>query len=214
MNIKTTAILLLSLACLLNMNAQSFGYCELVRNSIYAGIKIPIYIKTDLEQENVSLKISQGIVEKGEDGKFYVTVPDSMIGKKVMVSIIENKSNGVIGETKYRVLPVPSPHVVLGPNIRGGYHNADEILKYPRLRAFMNTSFPYDIKWSVASFRINIIENGKLIYNESCEGDTLPIKVQDLIRKARPNTSITFSEIHVFSEIGTKTTDDLTIFIK
>lgn len=196
------------------LTAQTYGYVEPVRSTvIYAGIPIPVTVQTDGRPEEVSVSISNGLVEQDGD-KFYLHVPDSMQGKLVTVSVSKKKTGKEIGSSKFRVYKVPNPHPFVGAWIRNGYHTAENLLKYPKLRAVMWEGFPYDVKWTVIAFRATVVCQGRLVADEICYGDTIPVSIQKLIRKAPSNSSVTFSNIIAHSEAGTMSAiSDITAFV-
>jgi len=196
------------------LSAQTYGYVEPVRSAvIYSGIPIPVTVQTDGRPEDVTLSISEGIVEQ-EGDKYYLQVPDYMQGKRVIVSILKKKTGKEIGSSKFRIYKVPNPHPCVGAWIRNGYHTADELLQLPKLRAVMWAGFPYDVKWSVISFRATVVSQGKVVADEICYGDTIPMSIQQIIRKAPSNSSVTFSNIMAHSVAGAmRTSTDFTVFI-
>lgn len=207
-------LLLLAVVFLNRLSAQTYGYVEPVRSAvIYSGIPIPVTVQTDGRPEDVTLSISEGVVEQ-EGDKYYLQVPDYMQGKRVTVSVLKKKTGKEIGSSNFFVYKVPNPNPSIGALFREGYYTADEILKYTRLRATEWANFPYDVKWSVISFRATVISQGKVVADEICYGDTIPMSIQQIIRKAPSNSSVTFSNIMAHSVAGAmRASTDFTVFI-
>lgn len=207
-------VLLLAVISPNRLSAQTYGHVEPVRSAvIYAGLPIPVTVQTDGRLEDVTLSISEGRVEQ-EGDNYYLQVPDSMQGKLVTVSVLKKKTGKEIGFSKFRVYKVPNPHPCVGAWIRNGYHTADELLKFPKIRAVMWEGFPYDVKWYVISFRATVISQGKVVADEICYGDTIPMSIQQIIRKAPSNSSVTFSNIMAHSVAGAmRASTDFTVFI-
>ncbi len=215
MNYKLASLFGILFLLLCNwISAQTYGYVEPVRSAvIYSGIPIPVTVQTDGRPEDVTLTISEGII-KQEGSKYYLQVPDSMQGKRVTVSVLKKKTGKEIGSSKFFVYKVPNPNPYLGTLFREGYYTADEILRYTRLRATEWANFPYDVKWYVISFRAAVISQGKVVADEICYGDSIPLSIQQIIRKAPSNSSVTFSNIIAHSEAGAmRTSTDFTVFI-
>ncbi|MBO7586852.1 MAG: TonB family protein [Bacteroidales bacterium] len=208
------AVLLLTVTSSGKLSAQTYGYVQPVRSAvIYAGIPIPVTVQTDGRPEEVEVSVSEGSVEQDGD-KYYLQVPDSMQGKLVTVTVMRKKTGKEIGFSKFRVYKVPNPHPCVGVWIRNGYHTADELLKYPKLRAVMWEGFPYDVKWSVISFRATVVSLGNVVADTICYGDTIPVTIQQAIRNAPGNSSVTFSNIIAHSVAGAKSAiSDITVFI-
>ena len=196
------------------LSAQTYGYVEPVRSAvIYSGIPIPVTVQTDGRPEDVTLTISEGVV-KQEGNKYYLQVPNSMQGKRVTVSVLKKKTGKEIGSSHFFVYKVPNPNPSIGALFREGYYTADEILKHTMLRATEWTNFPYDVKWYVISFRATVVSQGKVVADEICYGDTIPMSIQQIIRKAPSNSSVTFSNIMAHSVAGAmQTSTDFTVFI-
>ena len=149
-------------------------------------------------------------------GKFNVTVPASMIGKTVTATVAAKvgESTKTMGSTTFRVKKVPDPRGVLGAGIRGGKRSKAELLANPMIRATMGDDFVYDLKWSVNSYRVIIINKGIEEPAIVCQGAALSDKAKSAIQKASSNASIYFSDIKVSSEAGTRTLDEFSVRIR
>ena len=194
--------------------AQETGYVEPLKCAVvYSGIPIPVEVHTDAKPENVTLTVSTGRVEKGENNTYYLYMPDSTQGKTVTVSMLNKKSGKQIGSSRFRIHKVPDPIFLVGAKIRDGFHRPNEILSYPKLKATMSEDFIYDIKWEVIAYRINIIRNGVSVVDRICLGDSIPQDIQWIIKTAPTNSSVTFKNIVVFSTAGARMLPGFTIFI-
>ena len=219
-NYSTMKKILLSIIILfltMVLKAQSCAYVEPLRAAvIYANLPCPLVLHSDVSADKVTLVTSAGRIEQ-EGDRYYLITPDSMMGKRVTVSILDTKTMNEIGSSKFLVYKVPDPFLFLGANISNRYKTyctAEEMLKHPILRATMNVGFIYDIKWTVESFRITIIRKGKVVVDTVCKGDTIPQSVQRTICTAPTNTSITFREIKVHSSFGDREIENMTVFIE
>ena len=200
--------------CVTQGVAQKTGYVEPLKCTVvYSGIPIPVEVHADAKLENVTLTVSTGRVEKGENNTYHLYMPDSMQGKTVTVSMLNNKSGKEIGSSKFRIYRVPDPIFLVGAKIRDGFHRPNEILSYPKLRATMSEGFIYDIKWEVIAYRINIISNGVSVVDRICLGDSIPQDIQKIIRMVPTNSSVTFRNIVVSSTAGARMLPGFTIFI-
>lgn len=192
--------------------AQHYGFVQTVKQTgVYAGIPVPLNIITDGEPKDVSLATSHGVIKDS-----YLTVPDSMVGKKVRISVMKksSKTETEIGSSSFFVYKVPDPHLVLGPRVRGGYQNRGDLLFYPKIRATMEENFPYDIKWEVINFRAIVIRDGKVVANEVCYGDMLTEKLQALIRDLPGHSTVVFDNVVVTSVVGTRVLKGFTVVIR
>lgn len=192
--------------------AQHYGFVQTKKQTgVYAGVPVPLNIITDGKPEDVSLAASVGVIKDT-----YLTVPDSMVGKKVKISVMKksSKTEAEIGSSTFFVHKVPDPHLVLGPRVRGGYQNRGDLLFYPKIRATMEENFPYDIKWEVINFRAIVIRDGKVVANEVCYGDMLTEKLQALIRDLPGHSTVVFDNVVVASVVGTRVLKGFTVVIR
>ena len=195
--------------------AQKIGYVEPRQWAVvYASVPTPLEVHADTKPENVTLSVSTGRVEKGENNTYYLYMPDSMQGKTVTVSILNKKSGKEIGFSKFRIYKVPDPTPFLGMIIRDGFRTPNEILFCPKIRATNSGDFIYGIKWEVISFRINIISNGVSVVDRICLGDSIPQDIQKIIKTVPTNSSVTFRNIVVSSSAGARMLPEFTVFIK
>lgn len=192
--------------------AQRYGYVEPLKQAdVYAGIPVPLNIITDGKPEDISLTVSVGIVKDS-----YLTVPDSMVGKKVKISVMKksSKTETEIGSSTFWVYKVPDPQLVIGSHVRGGYQNRGDLLFYPKIRATMEVNFPYDIKWEVINFRAIVIRDGKVVADEVCRGDMLTENLQALIRDLPGHSTVVFDNVVVTSVVGTRVLKGFTVIIR
>lgn len=201
--------------CVTEGMAQKIGYVEPRQWAVvYAGIPTPVEVHTDAKTENVTLTVSAGRVEKGENNTYYLYMPDSMQGKTVTVSILNKKSGEEIGSSKFRIYKVPDPMpFVAGTISRAGFQTPSELLSFPKLRAINLGDFIYGIKWEVIAFRINIISNGVSVVDQICLGDSIPQDIQKIIKTVPTYSSVTFRNIVASSTVGTRMLPEFTIFI-
>ncbi len=192
--------------------AQRYGYVQpLMQSDVYAGIPVPLTIITDGKPDEVLLSASVGVVKDS-----YLTVPDSMVGKKVKISVMKksSKTGTEIGSSTFWVYKVPDPKLFIGPRVRGGYQNRGDLLSYPKIRATMEVNFPYDIKWEVINFRAIVIRDGKVVAEEICYGDMLTEKLQALIRDLPGHSTVVFDNVVVTSVVGTRVLKGFTVVIR
>lgn len=214
-SIPFAIVFLISFVVLLSFGsaeAQHYGVVQTARQTgVYAGIPVPLNIITDGKPEDISLAASAGVIKDS-----YLTVPDSMIGKKVKISVMKKspKTETEIGSSTFWVYKVPNPHLVLGPRVRGGYQNRGDLLLYPKIRATMEENFPYDIKWEVINFRAIVISGGKVVADEVCYGDILTEKLQALIRDLPGHSTVVFDNVVVTSVVGTRVLKGFTVVIR
>jgi gliding motility-associated protein GldM len=185
-------------------------------NVLYAGIANPVSVSGPVAPDKLSVSFPGCNATSTGGGKFNVTVPASMIGKTVTATVAAKvgESTKTMGSTTFRVKKVPDPRGVLGAGIRGGKRSKAELLANPMIRATMGDDFVYDLKWSVNSYRVIIINKGIEEPAIVCQGAALSDKAKSAIQKASSNASIYFSDIKVSSEAGTRTLDEFSVRIR
>lgn len=185
-------------------------------NVLYAGIANPVSVAAPVAPEKLSVSFPGCKAKSTGAGKYDISVPASLIGKKVTATVsakVEN-SNKVLGSTIFRVKKVPNPRAVLGANIRGGKRAKSELLANPLIRASMGEDFAYDLKWRVNSFRVIFVIKGYEDPPLACQGGVMSEAVKAKIQKATSNTVIYFTDIKVSSEAGTRTLDEFSVRIR
>ena len=176
----------------------------------------PVSVSGPVAPDKLSVSFPGCNASSTGGGKFNVTVPASMIGKTVTATVAAKvgESTKTMGSTTFRVKKVPDPRGVLGAGIRGGKRSKAELLANPMLRATMGDDFVYDLKWSVNSYRVIIINKGIEEPAIVCQGAALSEKAKSAIQKASSNASIYFSDIKVSSEAGSRTLDEFSVRIR
>ena len=185
-------------------------------NVLYAGIANPVSVSGPVAADKLSVSFPGCNLNSQGAGKFNVTVPASMIGKTVTATVAAKvgESTKTLGSTTFRVKKVPDPRAVLGAGIRGGKRAKAEVLANPLIRATMGEDFVYDLKWSVNSFRVQLVVKGIDEPAIACQGGALSEKAKSAIQKAPAGTVVYFTDIKVSSEAGSRTLDEFSVRIR
>ena len=185
-------------------------------NVLYAGIANPVSVSGPVSPDKLSVSFPGCNATSTGGGKFNVSVPASMIGKTVTATVAAKvgESTKTMGSTVFRVKKVPDPKAVLGAGIRGGKRAKAELLANPVIRATMGDDFVYDLKWSVNSFRVQLVVKGMDEPAIACQGGALSDKAKSAIQKAPAGTVVYFMDIKVSSEAGSRTLDEFSVRIR
>ena len=186
-------------------------------NVLYAGIANPVSVSAPMSPDKLSISFPGCSVSSQGAGKYNVTVPTSLIGKTVNASVnakLGDAGSKAMGTTTFRVKKVPDPKAVLGAGIRSGKRSKAELNANPVIRATMGDDFVYDLKWKVNSFQVVFTSKGMEDAPISVQGGALNEQVKSKISKAASNTVITFQNIKVSSEAGSRTLEDFTVRVK
>ncbi len=185
-------------------------------NVLYSGIENPISVSAPVDPNKLNLSIPGCNISSNGSGKYTVTVPASLIGKKVTATVsatVDNNSQAM-GGSEFRVKAVPSPRPYIGTSISGGKRSKTEITAVPTLTANMGTDFVYDLKWNVVSYRVIFVVR-------NMEETPIPVSgaqfSQELIKKiqgASSGTVITFTDIKARSSAGERTLPEVTVRVR
>jgi len=185
-------------------------------NVLYAGIPNPVSVAGSVDANTLSVSISGCTLKSTGVGHYDVTVPTSLIGKKVTASVTAKTGDGSksMGSTEFRVKKVPDPTSYLGANIWGGKRSKSELMANPFISARMGEDFAYDLKWTINSYRVTFITKGIEGAPKACSGGAFSADVKSAIQSAGAGTVIIFSDIKASSIAGQRTLRDITIRIK
>lgn len=186
-------------------------------NVLYAGIANPVSVSAPISPDKLSVSFPGCSVSGQGAGKYNVTVPTSLIGKTVSATVSAKTGDAgskAMGSTSFRVKKVPDPKAVLGAGIRSGKRSKAEITANPVVVAKMPEDFVYELRWKVNSYQVIFNSKGMEDAPISVQGGALSEQVKSKISKASPGTVVTFENIKVSSDAGTRTLEGFTIRIR
>ena len=186
-------------------------------NVLYAGIANPVSVSAPISPDKLSVSFPGCSVSSQGAGKYNVTVPTSLIGKPVTATVsakLGDAGSKAMGSTTFRVKKVPDPKAVLGAGIRGGKRAKAELNANPVIRATMGEDFVYDLKWKVNSYQVIFTSKGMEEAPISVQGGALSEQVKSKISKSPTGTVVTFENIKVSCEVGTRTLDGFSVRIR
>lgn len=180
-------------------------------NVLYAGLKNPITIAGGSDASKLQVSFP-GCSMSGSGQKREVTPPTSMIGKTVEATVTSSEGSS---KMTFRVKKVPDPYAQIGANIYGGKKSKTELTANPVLIAKMSDDFAFDLKWTVQSYSVDVIEKG-IISTINCSGSKFSQELINRINGASAGTVFMFSNIKISQpELGTRTMPrDITVRIK
>ena len=180
-------------------------------NVLYAGLKNPITAAGGSDASKLSVSFP-GCQILGSGAKREVVPPTSMIGKTVEATVSTSEGSS---KMTFRVKKVPDPYAQIGANIYGGKKSKTELTANPVLIAKMSDDFAFDLKWTVVSYSVDVIEKG-IISTINCSGSKFSSELINRINSAPVGTVFMFSNIKISQpELGTRTMPrDITVRIK
>jgi gliding motility-associated protein GldM len=185
-------------------------------NVLYAAIPNPISVSAPVPPERMRVSFPGCNATSTGGGKYDVTVPESMIGKPITISVSADMGGKVqpLGGTEFRVKRVPDPTSYIGGNIYGGKRSKQELLANPFLSARMGEDFAYDLRWTINSYRVTFVTKGIEDPPIACAGGGFSDAVKTKINNAGSNTIIQFTDIRATSIAGQRTLRDLMVRIR
>ena len=120
-------------------------------------------------------------------------------GKEATVSVTAEGKK--IGFQKFRIMPMPKPQPYFAGQTYGKKTIKSGLLKQaPPLKARLADS-PLNVQFSVKSFTLDVIVNGKII-TEKARGGSLTPKMKNLVKNAKRGQKVYFSDIMVAGPDG------------
>ncbi|MGB1039322.1 MAG: GldM family protein [Flavobacteriales bacterium] len=106
-----------------------------------------------------------------------------------------------VGKQEFRIMPMPKPQPYFAGQTYGSKTIKKGLLKQtPPLKAKLADS-PLNVQFSVKSFTLDVIVNGKII-TEKGRGGTLTPKMKNLVKNAKKGQKVYFSDIMVAGPDG------------
>ena len=186
-------------------------------NVFYAGIPNPVTISAPVASEQLRINWGGATATSLGNGRYDVSVPQSMAGKPISISISADMGGGKtqqMGKTEFRVKPVPEPSASIGANITSGRQSKDVLLANPLIVAKMSPDFNYELRWNVVSYKVTFVKNNVEEAPIIVKGGRFPDNVVSKIRAASAGTQMEISEIKVQSIAGARTLKTILVRIR
>ena len=120
-------------------------------------------------------------------------------GKEATISV--KASGKTIGQQIFRIMPMPKPQPYFGGQTYGKKTIKSGILKQtPPLTAKLADS-PLNVKFSVKSFTMDVIVNGKIITEKAKSGSLTP-RMKSMVKKAKKGQKVYISDVMVAGPDG------------
>lgn len=183
-------------------------------NVFYRGIDNPVEVSVSgYPKEKVRAYMSGGgsLVPRGGAYVARITSP-STTQVTISVSVETEEGTKSLGAKKFRVLNVPVPAAKLNGQYSEGRVYKDDILT-GRLKADLGSSFfPFDVNFSVVSFRFTYTMRGQ---TESIDvtGDRLNGNAQSVLRTLGRGTRVGFESIMIRTPSGVRQTAPISLEI-
>jgi len=174
-------------------------------NVFYAGIPNPVNIAAPVAPERLRINWGGATATQTAPGKYDLTVPSSLVGKDLTISVaaeIEKGQSTTMGSAVFRVKAVPEPNVFAGGNLSSGKYPKDQILANPFVAAKMGADFNYQLPWTVVSYTVTFVKNGVESAPIKVNGAPFGSQVESGIRSASSGTLVEFSDIVINSIAG------------
>jgi len=170
-------------------------------NVFYIGVENPIAVSVPgVDSKGVRVSVSGATSKSTGKGTYGITVPNTMRGKNVKVSV--NANGRTIGKPhEFRVKRIPNPIATISGKVEGTVSKG-LIVNTPGIRATLK-DFPFELKYKVNSFRFTI-KDGDYVTPINVRGDRFTAEIKEKVRKCKPGTSVSFTNIKAKGPGGIK----------
>ena len=169
-------------------------------NIFYAGIENPVTIAASVAPEKLRISWGGATATYSGNGRYNVSIPDSLVGKGVTITVsVETKRGKIqnLGSRFFRVKPLPEPEIFIGANINGGVHSKAALLANPFIIASTMGDFHYHLLWRVVSYNVTFIINGIVEPPIIVENNRFGEQIVNKITDAPAGTVIEFSDFKI-----------------
>ena len=189
-------------------------------NVFYKGLENPVEVAVSgYPKESVSVGISGGAsIRPAGNGKYNVTVPQSVSAKQVNVTVSVRTDEGgrTLGSAPFNVLNVPPPTIL----VAGAYKDGAELPKAalnrnPYLSAKLESDFfPFEgVSYSVAKYDFFYTVRG-VTNKVTVSGSQFSPAVLAEISKMGQGSRVSFSNIYYNGPSGTRQTNGVTVILR
>lgn len=180
-------------------------------NVFYFGVDNPIAVSVPgVDSKGVKVSVSGASSKAKGKGEYIIDVKKG--AKTVKVAVNANGRN--IGKPhEFRVKRVPNPVATISGKVQGTISKS-LMLRTPGIRASLK-DFPFDLKFKVTSFVVRI-NDGDYVSPITIRGDRFTPEVKDKIRKAKPGTEISFTNIRALGpkRVGPKSCSPVVLTVQ
>lgn len=194
-----------------NVNAPTSVVSPTKMNVFYFGVDNPIAVSVPgVDSKGVKVSVSGASSKAKGKGEYIIDVKKG--AKTVKVAVNANGRN--IGKPhEFRVKRVPNPVATISGKVQGTISKS-LMLRTPGIRASLK-DFPFDLKFKVTSFVVRI-NDGDYVSPITIRGDRFTPEVKDKIRKAKPGTEISFTNIRALGpkRVGPKSCSPVVLTVQ
>jgi len=180
-------------------------------NVFYIGVENPVTISVPgVPNDKVRASISNGSLSPAGNGKYIVKVTG---GAEAVINVTAQMTGGAkpMGQTRFRVKPLPTPIPKLAGKISGNFTKA-EILAQPHILAVLE-NFDFELRYNVVSFVFTYRNAAGDLLDINGSGMMLNPQMQEKIRAAKRGDRFMINDIKAAGPTGTKGIGSLNIKI-
>ncbi len=171
-------------------------------NVLYEGISNPMSIYVS-GSEDIILHATEGLrLDSLGSGRYNAYVDGSTRQVKISAAVKKDGMTRLVGSQMFRVRKLPSPNVQLGGIMNTGAPVAKAVARAnsTSLLAYLESSFPYSLKYRVTSFKFTHVSYEGVRTELEGKGHQLTKKMKKLIENSKSRDMIMFTEILVDHE--------------
>ena len=179
-------------------------------NILYAGIPNPVVVASSFPPKKLRISWGGATATHYINEQYDVIVPDSLAGRIITITVsaeIKRGKTKILGNSSFRIKPLPDPIMYVGATIREGYQSVykDVILANPLVVARMGTDFNLELRWQILSYNVTFVTNCIEEPPITIKGHQFSEEVINKIINAPSGTIIEFSDFEISSIAGYRT---------
>lgn len=173
-------------------------------NVFYLGVANPVKVSVPgVASENLSVTVTNGRIEKTNEGYFVFPSKVDINGKSTSVTVVAtmNGEKRTMGSEIFRVKEVPPPLATVGGK-NGGNLKKEELLSEEGIFADLK-DFDFDLKFKVTQFEITISGSGGFVNSYKGTGNRFTTEQKDQFKKLGPGSAVIIDNITAKGDDGT-----------
>ncbi len=178
-------------------------------NVFYRGLANPVDVAVPgVSKEDVRIEVTNGTFEKNGDSYFVFPSELDEFGRRTKIDVFATVGGQErhLGETKWRVLPVPPPVAQIAGK-KGGNIRKEELKVQDGIEAALE-DFLFDLKFTVTRFNINITSASGYVTMYASESNRFTQEQKEQFNRLNINSIIYIDEINAVGENGSRYTLD------
>lgn len=187
-------------------------------NVIYRGLDNPVEVAVSgYPREDVNVSIDVGTITHAQGGGYIVKVPASVTAKQASITVSVRTNEGVktLGASKFNLLNVPPPTILVS-NYRDGQQVPKvAITQNPQLTAILDSDFfPFEgVSYSVSRYEFLYTARG-VAQKVSVEGNRFTPEVLNHLNRMGAGAQVSFTNIFYSGPSGVRQAGGVNVILR